>query len=79
MCEICGKGFSSALVLKKHLSTHDDRRVQCSKCPKVFKSEMYLNRHKNLVHEPDELGVRFMCSECNKLFKNKGALNAHFK
>nr|CAH7743051.1 unnamed protein product [Callosobruchus chinensis] len=79
MCDICGKEFGTVHHLNKHLATHEDKRVQCPTCPKIFRSELYLSRHINLVHKVDDLGLRYLCMACNKLFKNKGALNAHYK
>nr|CAI5849283.1 unnamed protein product [Callosobruchus analis] len=79
MCDICGKEFGTVQLLNKHLASHEDKRVQCPTCPKIFRSEMYLNRHINLVHKVDDLGLRYLCMACNRLFKNKGALNAHYK
>ncbi|CAH1956737.1 unnamed protein product [Acanthoscelides obtectus] len=79
ICDICGKEFSTVQQLNKHLASHEDKRVQCPTCPKIFRSELYLNRHINLVHKVDDLGLRYLCMACNKLFKNKGALNAHYR
>ena len=46
ICEICGKTFTRARNLKRHITTvHQNAEVQCEKCFKKFNRKDAMERH----------------------------------
>ena len=46
-CLVCQKTFGKKKYLKQHLLTHNERKFQCSKCPKKFARKANRNHHEN--------------------------------
>lgn len=49
-CDICGKGYAGASMLKTHRMTHFEKTLICDICGKSFYHAGHLTRHK-LVHQ----------------------------
>lgn len=47
ICEICGKGFATELLLKKHKVLHGDYEYSCEHCGKMFPVKTRLVYHIN--------------------------------
>ena len=68
ICEICGKTFTRADNLKRHIqAVHRNGEVQCTKCGKTFARADNLKRHVEAVHRNDEV----QCEKCFKKFNRK--------
>ena len=52
-CEICGKSFSQAGVLKRHIDTVHERHkfYKCEICGKSFSQSGVLKKHINKIHK----------------------------
>ncbi|CAK6982736.1 zinc finger protein 16-like [Scomber scombrus] len=72
-CDICGKGYSCASVLKTHRITHFDKTFICDVCGKSFYHACHLTRHK-LVHRAER---PYRCSTCGKGFTQAENLRSH--
>merc|ERR1712150_204158 len=77
-CAQCGKNFSSAQYLKRHIEfVHDGRRDHnCAQCGKDFSTAQYLKVHIKCVHEGQK---DYNCTECGKDFSSKQKLKVHIK
>eukprot|EP00095_Tigriopus_kingsejongensis_P007159 snap_masked-scaffold285_size222332-processed-gene-1.4 protein:Tk07159 transcript:snap_masked-scaffold285_size222332-processed-gene-1.4-mRNA-1 annotation:"zinc finger protein 850-like isoform x3" len=54
-CNVCGKGFNSANLVKRHQTVHtDERPYECGHCDKMFKSSYELKRHEKVIHEQNK-------------------------
>ena len=74
ICEICGKTFTRARDLKRHVATfHQNVEVQCAKCGKTFTRVDSLKRHVEAVHRNDEV----QCKKCFKIFNRKDIMERH--
>ncbi|XP_044743370.1 gastrula zinc finger protein XlCGF57.1-like [Chrysoperla carnea] len=74
-CTRCPLEFYHPLQLEQHEQTHDEKKLICDVCGKVFPKKNKLTRHKK-NHTQDR---PFTCSICNKCFKTKGSLQTHIK
>ena len=65
-CESCGKSFSQAIYLKKHIHTvHEGHKdYNCESCGKSFSYENILKRHTHTTHEGYKDNK---CEYCGKL------------
>lgn len=71
-CQFCGKCFTSAPSLKKHLRNHrGERPYRCLECKKGFKKQSHLIAHKR-VHQK-----RIQCTVCRKILPTVGELIQH--
>ena len=84
ICEMCGKGFYYAKLLKDHIALkHNDHKVEecetfmnftCDKCGKSYSSESDLSKHTYHVH-----GQKFFtCTLCERTFSVKRKLQDHY-
>lgn len=76
-CEQCGSKFSMLSALHVHIKTvhGGERSFQCNKCPKVYKRNSHLLKHK----ESEHLKLKFYCKMCDKTISGRWNFNAHVK
>ena len=79
VCQICGKSFAQASLLKKHLtSAHSgDRRFSCPYCPAAFKRKDHADRHVADTHTL--VAGLFECDVCGGRFQSAVRLKQHSK
>ena len=77
-CDVCGKSFSRADNLKRHInSIHNalkDHKYRCDECGKHYRSKIKLNMHKKSVHGEKKL---FQCETCENSFPSSKRLLYH--
>lgn len=77
LCRYCGKRFSFAMALHKHIGNrHDAEQLkprQCTSCNKVFKSNCHLKIHINQVHGD----LNWKCKLCDAAYTSRNALTIH--
>ncbi|KAF7491558.1 Transcriptional regulator ovo [Sarcoptes scabiei] len=73
-CSICGKRFTLARLLNRHLKCHSDiKRYLCTFCGKGFNDTFDLKRHTRT-----HTGVRpYRCNLCDKSFTQRCSLESH--
>ncbi|XP_023026870.1 uncharacterized protein [Leptinotarsa decemlineata] len=76
ICDLCGEGFLSELLLKDHLALHEEVSIICDKCPKIFKNSTALKAHYKLKHTEAE---RYKCDICEQTFARTDYLRNHYK
>ena len=77
-CESCGKFFSKAAVLQRHINTvHEGHKdYECETCGKSFYHQSELTLHHQNVHE----GRRdHKCESCLKSFSQASDLKRHIR
>ena len=79
-CEVCGRKFTEACSMRKHLSTvhgvGDVKTFQCNICSKIFKRNDALKRHLCTVHGLGDVSA-FQCQLCAKVCLEKSNLKQH--
>lgn len=87
-CSQCDKSFITALLLAKHVESHNQNavektprekpipEVQCDECGKMFKNKHYLRQHWKCKHSQEKV---FSCSICQRKFKWKSTLQGHLR
>ena len=75
-CKSCGKSFSSAQYLKKHIHTiHEGHKdYNCEYCGKSFSQKISLTKHIHTVHEGHK---DFKCESCGESFSCATNLKKH--
>ena len=73
-CNICFTSFGYVKVLKRHINSHGDLKVQCPKCEKKFPHEDNLKIHIERTHTKTSL---FVCTFCSQPFKSKQQMTVH--
>ncbi|XP_013134144.1 PREDICTED: zinc finger protein 271-like isoform X4 [Papilio polytes] len=66
ICSTCGKGYMTAMRLRKHSEVHVTGSFPCDKCSRVFMMRAARDHHKAQVHSK---GPRYGCPHCNIRFK----------
>ena len=74
VCEICGKSYAQKNVLIRHLTVHNNEKLDCSICSKSFGNKFNLQKHEK-IHNNRELV--FECGQCGKKFLSKSSLTKH--
>lgn len=74
LCNLCGKGFESAEILKGHMILHNvsGLLVMCPICGMLFKRSV-LTQHIKFTHS----NIKPQCKLCNKTFANPNNLKRH--
>ncbi|XP_034235066.1 zinc finger protein 568-like [Thrips palmi] len=75
-CVICGKKFSSARQLKRHvIAEHETPQgYNCTSCDKLFKTLALFNHHVTFVHSTSH-----QCLYCDESFEGMQRLNDHIR
>ncbi|KPJ14214.1 Zinc finger protein Xfin [Papilio machaon] len=66
ICATCGKGYMTAMRLRKHSEVHVTGSFPCDKCARVFTMRAARDHHKAQAHAK---GPRYGCPHCNIRFK----------
>ena len=45
VCHFCGKSFTSAEKLRAHKAVHNETKIQCHICDKIFEGKKKFNNH----------------------------------
>ena len=72
-CNICGNFFNGKSSFKKHLLIHDEEKIKCEECDKLFRNKVSLQDHQRNVHSE----FNFDCEICKKCFSTRNNLNIH--
>lgn len=74
LCSICKRGQKSPEELEAHIKSHDDNRLQCPSCGKLFTRRPNLNEHYNAVH----LKLKpYKCQVCDQCFGDRKSRTVH--
>ena len=57
------------------MAVHEEKKIPCDECPKMFGTERTLKMHQRRVH----VLRSFKCLQCNKRLKTKYDLSHHIK
>ena len=74
-CTSCGKHFKQNIGLLNHKKIHEEARLECELCDKIFVSASNYQKHQ-ITHSDEK---HFTCENCDKLFKRKADLKKHRK
>ena len=61
-CQLCGKGYFSAMGLRHHKSVHEGKQFNCPVCDKKTNQKGNMKLHLRRVHKSDQ------CSNCLQVF-----------
>ena len=74
-CQICGKPNGNANFLNIHMLKHQEPKLKCSHCERMFKQ-----KHTLEAHERDHRGEKpFPCSICTSSFSSQKGIDQHVK
>ncbi|XP_060583243.1 oocyte zinc finger protein XlCOF15-like [Ruditapes philippinarum] len=75
-CDICGRGYKTKALLKRHLRKHSSEETfECTRCTQYFSSQKALDDHIKSKHNEKN----HLCVTCGKSFMTKSNLNSHTK
>lgn len=73
-CEICGKKYKNAAILKLHLAIHSDKRnFKCDVCGATFKQKVTLRTHSRIHSDT----LKYSCDLCGQTFRWKQTYQKH--
>ncbi|XP_013406330.1 zinc finger protein 358 isoform X4 [Lingula anatina] len=80
VCSVCGKGFSTLIILNSHKTEHwwrkdKNEKNECPVCNKLFSRTANLKQHMKHVHG----NTRFKCPHCRKELSRHNVLRKHFE
>ncbi|KAI8128867.1 Cap-specific mRNA (nucleoside-2'-O-)-methyltransferase 2 [Lucilia cuprina] len=80
-CDVCGKSFTEAYVLRIHKLTHlpeEEKKFPCSDCGKNYGSPYLLNQHRQAVHLKRFVKICYICGKAiNSSAEFKIHMNKH--
>lgn len=75
-CDLCGKQFKNASILKQHIQIHSDERAyKCDICGATFKQKVALYTHSRIHSETN----KYSCDSCGQSFRWKQTFDKHVK
>ena len=78
-CHLCGKGFSKASYLKRHVLSHSSvKPYRCDICNWGFFQHCNLKRHM-ASHTLEDGAAGFKCEHCSANFTTKSVLSVHLR
>ena len=78
-CHICGKGFTKASYLKRHVLSHSSvKPYRCDICNWGFFQHCNLKRHM-ASHTLENGAAGFKCEHCSANFTTKSVLSVHLR
>jgi hypothetical protein len=79
VCPYCDTKFSEPYQRKKHIELeHQNNKLRCEECPKLFQCMQSLEYHK-LNNHTENAPLLHTCDICNKAFLAKVTLDNHIK
>lgn len=75
-CTVCGKSTKHAHSLRMHMKVHERVPLQCSQCPRAFKTSWELKRHVGRLHRPRP---KIHCKYCTKVTRYKKVMFNHVR
>jgi len=74
LCNVCGKGFYNYKDMFSHAQRHEDKKLSCPTCRRLFSCELDLRRHEKRHQEP-----AFCCNfgDCDRKFFTNSNLKNH--
>ena len=79
MCGICGRTFSLAASLARHMYDHQELKYKCEHCAEAFHFESELTSHKIKHRNKNVPSFQCMKSKCGKWFMRKWDLTLHLQ
>ncbi|KPJ03936.1 Zinc finger protein 177 [Papilio xuthus] len=73
-CDKCGLTFRRRGIWKKHVIYHNEKKVQCTQCPRKFYQRTAMLAHANNVH--NRLYV-YLCNKCGVTYAKSETLRRH--
>ena len=74
----CSKMFNSAVSRDRHMKYCGvGKTLKCQYCKRVYKREVNLKRHDEIVHQ--KIGNTFYCNLCEHTYQSKTTYSAHYK
>jgi hypothetical protein len=84
-CEKCPKAYRRRSNLVRHIQTkHENSRLHCQDCDKVFESYGGLHSHKSVCSLSAHTNAKhsnktFQCEKCSKIFQRKNNFIVHYR
>ncbi len=77
ICMLCGKWFNRKSNCEKHLYTHGEKKLCCTKCDRKYAMEKHLTEHMKMHTEAYILECT--CPICDKILAKKSNLKHHIQ